>query len=61
MTIPGTMTLAELQKLVAESKGEWGHLEFKNGLALAAAQQEDRSHPRDRGGVVTHTTAGFPR
>src|SRR5580658_5428394 len=28
MTIPGTMTLAELQKLVAESKGEWEHLEF---------------------------------
>ena len=29
MTSPGTMTLAELQKLVAESKGEWEHLEFK--------------------------------
>src|SRR5271170_5284909 len=29
MTIPGTMTLVELQKLVAESKGEWEHLEFK--------------------------------
>jgi hypothetical protein len=29
MTIPGTMTLPELQKLVAESKGEWEHLEFK--------------------------------
>ena len=29
MTIPGTMTLAELQKLVAKSKGEWEHLEFK--------------------------------
>ena len=29
MTIPGTMSLAELQKLVAESKGEWEHLEFK--------------------------------
>jgi hypothetical protein len=29
MTNPGTMTLAELQKLVADSKGEWEHLEFK--------------------------------
>ena len=29
MTSPGTMTLVELQKLVAESKGEWEHLEFK--------------------------------
>ena len=29
MTSPGTMTLAELQKLVADSKGEWEHLEFK--------------------------------
>jgi predicted HTH transcriptional regulator len=29
MTSPGTLTLAELQKLVADSKGEWEHLEFK--------------------------------
>jgi predicted HTH transcriptional regulator len=29
MTAPGTMTLAELQKLVTESKGEWEHIEFK--------------------------------
>lgn len=29
MTVPGTMTLAELQKLIADSKGEWEHLEFK--------------------------------
>ena len=29
MTSPATMTLVELQKLVAESKGEWEHLEFK--------------------------------
>jgi hypothetical protein len=33
MTIPGTMTLAELQKLVAECKGEWEHLEFKETTA----------------------------
>src|SRR5438309_915809 len=29
MVAPGTMTLAELQELVAESKGEWDHIEFK--------------------------------
>ncbi len=29
MTAPGSMTLAELQKLIAESKGEWEHIEFK--------------------------------
>ena len=29
MTAPGTMTLAELQKLIADSQGEWEHLEFK--------------------------------
>jgi ATP-dependent DNA helicase RecG len=29
MTAPGTMTLAELQRLIAESKGEWEHTEFK--------------------------------
>lgn len=29
MTAPGTMPLAELQRLVAESKGEWEHVEFK--------------------------------
>ena len=29
MTEPRTMTLGELQKLIAESKGEWEHIEFK--------------------------------
>src|SRR5436190_23549763 len=29
MTAPGTMTLAELQRLIADSKGEWEHIEFK--------------------------------
>jgi hypothetical protein len=29
MTSLGTMTLVELEKLVADSKGEWEHLEFK--------------------------------
>ena len=29
MTAPGIMTLTELQKLIAESKGEWEHIEFK--------------------------------
>ncbi len=29
MTSLGTMTLVELQKLVADRKGEWEHLEFK--------------------------------
>jgi ATP-dependent DNA helicase RecG len=29
MTALGSMRLAELQKLIAESKGEWGHIEFK--------------------------------
>src|SRR5579884_1995621 len=29
MAAPGTMTLAELQKLIADSKGEWEHIEFK--------------------------------
>ena len=29
MTTAASMTLAELQKLVADSKGEWEHLEFK--------------------------------
>jgi ribosomal protein L29 len=29
MTVPATMTLAELQKLIADSRGEWEHLEFK--------------------------------
>jgi len=29
MTAPGTITLAELQTLIAESKGEWEHIEFK--------------------------------
>lgn len=29
MTAPGTMTLAELQALIADNKGEWEHIEFK--------------------------------
>jgi hypothetical protein len=29
MTAPGTMTLAELQALIAESQGEWEQIEFK--------------------------------
>ena len=29
MTAPGIMTLIELQRLIAESKGEWEHVEFK--------------------------------
>ena len=29
MTAPGTMTLVELQTLIADSKGEWEHIEFK--------------------------------
>ena len=29
MTNPGTITLAELLKLIADSKGEWEHIEFK--------------------------------
>ncbi len=29
MTAPGTMTLAQLQKLIAENKGEWENVEFK--------------------------------
>jgi ATP-dependent DNA helicase RecG len=29
MTAPGTMTLAELQVLIAESQGEWEQIEFK--------------------------------
>ena len=29
MTVPGTMTLAELQTFIADSKGEWEHIEFK--------------------------------
>ena len=29
MSTPGTMTLVELQKLVADSNGEWEHTEFK--------------------------------
>lgn len=29
MTAPGIMTLTELQRLIAESKGEWEHVEFK--------------------------------
>src|SRR5258708_4322220 len=29
MIASGTMTLAELQKLIAESKGEWENIEFK--------------------------------
>src|SRR3954453_4330039 len=29
MTAPGTLTLAELQGLIADSKGEWEHIEFK--------------------------------
>ena len=29
MTAPGIMTLTELQRLIAKSKGEWEHVEFK--------------------------------
>ena len=29
MTAPATMTLAELQKLIAAHKGEWANIEFK--------------------------------
>src|SRR5271166_2965701 len=29
MTNPGMTTLAELLKLIADSKGEWEHIEFK--------------------------------
>ena len=29
MTAPRSMSLAELQKLIAENKGEWEHIEFK--------------------------------
>jgi ATP-dependent DNA helicase RecG len=29
MTAPRTMTLDELQALIADSKGEWEHIEFK--------------------------------
>jgi hypothetical protein len=29
MTNSGTTTLAELLKLIADSKGEWEHIEFK--------------------------------
>ena len=29
MSAPGTMTLVELQTLIADSKGEWEHIEFK--------------------------------
>ena len=29
MSAPATMTLAELQRLIADSKGEWEHIEFK--------------------------------
>jgi ATP-dependent DNA helicase RecG len=29
MAAPGIMTLTELQRLIAESKGEWEHVEFK--------------------------------
>src|SRR5436305_9236615 len=29
MAKPGTMALAKLQKLIADSKGEWEHIEFK--------------------------------
>jgi hypothetical protein len=29
MTSPGSMTVVALQQLVAESNGEWEHLEFK--------------------------------
>ena len=29
MSALGTMTLDELQRLIAESKGEWEHIEFK--------------------------------
>jgi len=28
MTAPGTMTLVELQTLIADSKGEWEHIDL---------------------------------
>ncbi|HET6382298.1 MAG TPA: RNA-binding domain-containing protein, partial [Armatimonadota bacterium] len=40
MSVPGDMTLPELQRLVGESKGEWEHVEFKKSTGeLQAAMQ----------------------
>jgi hypothetical protein len=42
MTSPGTMTLAERQKLVADRKGEWERIEFKK-----TADEVDTADPLD--------------
>ena len=53
------MTLAELQKLVAEDKGEWEHLAFKKttgelygGMETLCALPQRRGKTRNAPGVI---------